>query len=400
MRMYDKSGIELKTDTLNEFMRRPHVWIQDAKWRLVLSNVRPYIATTTEECKEEELMILQRSRFENAQDPRLTGRAILRALGSRCVAMGLPIWTVAQSEQLVRLGDRWFDTGISPLKKPGERFSLKLKHWTRYTLIHSRRRLMGPRDEPLLQSLERMLSMMPSSDVARLVELYDATVTKSSAENRRSMKTRSQYRSWGDRILVKNTRARRRVSVMIKPDKINVKLNNTTDLDNASVHFELLPDYDNESGYEYTWTLTKRQRYRLLLSLRHANGSAFAGVALRRVRSYSDFETLHRMLRIECGCDENSDSPLLPSFPSRHLDKVSGVRGDRARIFTHFQFSFFNCVTRVSLTHATKKSLENTNTRTPTGTSSSTAGLSAYVDATWYSREYDFVCHVLGSEVS
>ena len=107
-------------------------------------------------------MILQRSRFENAQDPRLTGRAILRALGSRCVAMGLPIWTVAQSEQLVRLGDRWFDTGISPLKKPGERFSLTLKHWTRYTLIHSRRRLMGPRDEPLLQSLERMLSMMPS----------------------------------------------------------------------------------------------------------------------------------------------------------------------------------------------------------------------------------------------
>ena len=153
-------------------------------------------------------MILQRSRFENAQDPRLTGRAILRALGSRCVAMGLPIWTVAQSEQLVRLGDRWFDTGISPLKKPGERFSLTLKHWTRYTLIHSRRRLMGPRDEPLLQSLERMLSMMPSSDAARLVELYDATVTKASAENRRSMKKRSQYRSWGDRILVRGVRAR------------------------------------------------------------------------------------------------------------------------------------------------------------------------------------------------
>ena len=131
MKMCEKSGIELKTETLNEFRRRPHVWIQDAKWRLVLSNIRPYIATTTEEC-EEEVMILQRSRFENTLDPRLKGRAILRALGSRCVAMGLPIWTVAHSEQLVRLGDRWFHTGISPLKKPGERFSLTLKNWTRY----------------------------------------------------------------------------------------------------------------------------------------------------------------------------------------------------------------------------------------------------------------------------
>ena len=71
--------------------------------------------------------------------------------------------------------------------------------------MHSRRRLMGPRDEPLLQALERMLSMMPSNDAARLVELYDNTVTKASDENRRSMKKKKQYRSWGDNILIRST---------------------------------------------------------------------------------------------------------------------------------------------------------------------------------------------------
>jgi len=315
----EKSGIELKTDTLNEFRRRPHVWIQDAKWRLVLSNIRPYITTTTEKCKDEELP--QQSRFVNSQDPHLVGRAILRALGSRCVAMGLPTWTVAQSEQLVRLGDRWFDTGISPLKKAGsERFS-SLKHWTRLTLMHSRRRLMGPRDEPLLQSLETVLSMMPSSDASRIVELYDHVVTKASEVKSMKRSNKNQYRSWGNNILRGNKLNRRRVSVMISPDKINIEANNNTDLDHANVHLELLPDHAN--GYEYTWTLTKRQRYRLLLTLRYANGSSYAGVALKRVRSFSDFQNLHRLLRIEL-CDQNDS--LLPPFPSRNLDKVSGVR--------------------------------------------------------------------------
>ena len=95
--------------------------------------------------------------------------------------------------------------------------------------------------------------------------------------------------------------------------------------------------------------------------------------------NYSDFETLHRMLLLSVVVMRTATRlcclPFLLDILTKSVEYVVFERE------TIIEFSVIN-------------------TQTSTGTSSCTVGLSAYVDATWYSRKYDLVCHVLGCEVS